>query len=301
LLLSIRVRIGALVLVALAAGCIDKAERGPADTTANAGSAGAAGNAGSAGSGGSGGADPRCAIRTDYSRFGFGVLDPDGTSYPVNYDVGGSFTLRGTVRSVESASFGVSVEGEPMSEAPTTNAGGAGGEGGSGDSPGGAGGDRGSGLWTVSAEAPELVLPINEGMVVDVAISSSCQPFSGCNRTIVVRDALADGETVLLAMYAGQFGRGAGVDAFPAVVELVDLGCSYPAQPGGIPGPVKWALRMQASDNPASSLLLHAGESGELSLQAGSNERWFARNVNSHDSGGFDASTSLHFYLVKRP
>jgi hypothetical protein len=42
------------------------------------------------------------------------------------------------------------------------------------------------------------------------------------------------------------------------------------------------------------------GESGDLSLDTTGNERWYAYNVSSFDRGGFDATTSLSFYLAKR-
>jgi hypothetical protein len=215
--------------------------------------------------------------------------------------------LQGIVRGVDSTSF--SVEGCGGVDAPGTGAGGAGGEGGSGgNSPGGAGGTGGdceNDVWTVRAVAPELVIPVETAMRVNVAYAVWCQPFSGCSETVTVRDALADGEPTLLAMYRAQFGAHTGSVGnpleWPVALELVDLECfppNVPNQPNR--GPTLWALRMTGRANPEASVLLHAGESGELALDAGSDERWLAYNKGTSDAGGYDASSSLYFYLAKQ-
>jgi hypothetical protein len=285
---------------------------GGAGNTGNGGSAGtdgiagSAGNAATAGAGGSGGSGPQCEQKADPNPVAFSVKDPNGAALPIgDYDAG-TFDLQGTVRSVESASF--SVEGCGTIEMPLMNAGGAGGEGG-GDAPGGAGGgssgDCDSGIWTIDATGPELVMPVETGMLVSIAFSTWCQPFSGCNRVMLVRDERTNGESLLLGMYAASFGGVTGAVRtpleWPVALELVDLGCTFPTTPPpNTRGPVNWALRVAARESPASSVLLHMGESATLSLDADSDERWLARNVDSFDLGGYDASTSLSFYLAKR-
>jgi hypothetical protein len=142
-------------------------------------------------------------------------------------------------------------------------------------------------------------------MLVSIAFSTWCQPFSGCNRVMLVRDERTNGESLLLGMYAASFGGVTGAVRtpleWPVALELVDLGCTFPTTPPpNTRGPVNWALRVAARESPASSVLLHMGESATLSLDADSDERWLARNVDSFDLGGYDASTSLSFYLAKR-
>jgi hypothetical protein len=280
-------RIAASLALVLVAGCIETHD----------GDAG--GSGGSAGSAGSAGFSAECRQERDPNPFAFSVTDPNGfTEWGASDDL----MLRGTVKSVENASF--SVEGCGTVESASLNVGGAGGEGGVGGAPGGAGGGTADdcGSWTVEIVAPELVIPVKTGMNVSVAHGRNCQPYSGCNVDLVVRDELADGESLLLAIHAASFGGRTGAVStrleWPVGLELADLGCGFPETP--YPDPITWALRMASHENPASSLLLHMGESGELSLDSASEDRWLARNVNSFDVGGYDATTALHFYLAKR-
>src|SRR5262249_52856492 len=140
-------------------------------------------------------------------------------------------------------------------------------------------------------------------MQVHVAFATWCQPYSGCSRTMIVRDAQATSADFLLAMYTAGFGGRTGPLRppleWPVTLELVDLGC-YPVTSDPSRDPTKWALRMTGLDNPASSALLHIGESAELALDGSSSQRWLARNVASSDAGCCDASTSLSFYLAKQ-
>lgn len=57
---------------------------------------------------------------------------------------------------------------------------------------------------------------------------------------------------------------------------------------------------MTKTSNSNVSVLLRMGQSGDLALDATGTARWHAYNVSSFDSGGYDASTSLYFYLAKK-
>lgn len=295
------------IALAFATGCAGKSEKtlpergspsGSGGTAGFAGTSGTGGAAGTSGTGGAAGTAGRCEEHVESGPFGFGVTDPQGISVSLN-SVQERLFVSGTVRSVEATRF--SVQGCGAAVAPH-NAGGAGGEGGGAGGLGGAGGCDAE-RWTIDAFGPELVLPVETNMQVTVAFASWCQPFSGCNHTLTVRDELAAGESALLAMYGASFGGSTGGVfsplEWPVTLSLIDLQC-YPSDPGApVRGPTEWALSMTGARNSNASLLLRMGQSGDLALDTTGTARWHAYNVSSFDRGGVDATTSLYFYLAR--
>jgi hypothetical protein len=253
------------------------------------------------GDGGEGDGD-LCETQSDGVAFGFSVKDRNGAG-PAPAHVGGTFRLRGIVRSVGSTSF--SVEGCGIADGADMAEGGAGGVGGESGGASGSPGDCEPELWTIEASLPERTVPVETAMQVNLTYASWCQPYSGCNQTMIVRDELADGEPTLLAMYRASFGARTGPVTnpfeWPVTLELVDLGCFPPNVDAQPRGPTRWALRMTGRANPASSVLLRGGDSAELALEVDSGDRWLAYNKDTSDLGGYDATSSLHFSLSKRP